>query len=197
MVIISHLNSSCYSAEMSSLSAQMAALEKKHALQGQSAKQSMHVVEHEIQSETSLLNHTAGSIITSLRAPPSSLRSNSNLEEYFRANVESAQAGAAVITPPAEPIQQDGDKAQSNESSAIQREYDMDTWKMYHRIQQARARPEHSTNDEQQAAISSSSVRMVSEERRLSDVSESRRIVSFNECDDDDDVEIFEMEMDS
>lgn len=175
----------------------MAALEKKHALQGQSAKQSMHVVEHEIQSETSLLNDTASSI-TSLRAPPSSLRSNSNLEEYFRAKVESAQAGAAVITPPAEPIQQDGDKAQSNESSAIQREYDMDTWKMYHRIQQARARPEHSTDDEQQAAISSSSVRMVSEERRLSDVSESRRLVSFNECDDgDDDVEIFEMEMDS
>ena len=188
MVVASLENIGWYSAEMSSLSAQMAALENE-IRKGKSVE--IHPKHHEVVQDSTALLVRDDKASSCLRAPPPSLRSDSDLEKYFRVNVESrCKNAAAVMTPAAE---------QSNDS-AIQREYDMDTWKMYHRIQSSR-RP-----GVIEESISSSSSRVVSDDddvegRRIRSDSDALGVSVHHDCiddDDDDDMdEIFELELDS
>jgi len=171
---------------MSSLSAQMAALEKQVALKGNLEQLETKIHQLPVDAPSALLVSDDMDSSCLLRAPPPSLKSDSDLERYFRVNVESKCSNeAAVMMPATEPIQ-------SHESAAIQREYDMDTWKMYHRIQSFRKSGAIEEN------ISSSSVRVVSNERRLSDVDEIHGATFHKEEECDlDDGEIFELELDS
>ena len=188
-VVIPPISTSWNSFEMSSLSAQMAALEKKVASNAKCRELDTKIRPLPVQEPTALV--VSDDMYSScLRAPPPSLKSDSDLEKYSRANIESRCSNAAAIMMPAtEPIQRNT-KQQCNES-AIQREYDMDTWKMYHRIQSARKSGTIQEN------VSCSTVRVVSDERRLSNVDEIRG-VSFQEEESDFGFgEIFELEMDS
>lgn len=185
-------NNTCNTASMSTLSAQMKELEKKLGTQQKlnEIKTSASKLDS-INEQPLLVSDDMDS--TCLRAPPPSLRSDSDLEQYFRVHVESrCKHAAEIMTPATEPIQQASDK-----QSAIQREYDIDTWKMYHLIQSSR-RPNGVDSNVivgEEATIPSSGRK----ERRLSDVSERGNTgVSFQDCNDDDnDLGIFELELDS
>jgi len=166
--------------EMSCLSAQMAALEKKLA-QGGEGKPSTEIHARVMEEPTALF--VSDEMDSScLRAPPPSLKSDSDLERYFRANVET-KCENAVMMPATEPIRNESD------SSAIQREYDLDTWKMYHRIQSSRKHVVEGT-------FSSFTAQVVSDQRKLSVCSETEGDVSFHE-ENDDEEGIFELELDS
>jgi hypothetical protein len=179
-------------AEMSSLSAQMALLEKK--LGGKAAADPTDVTKHRrIMEEPTALLVSDQMSSSCLRAPPPSLKSDSDLENYFRANIEatSCQNANAIMMPDAEP----SIRNESDDSSAIQREYDLDTWKMYHRIQSSRKQNRAAT----ERARHASSARVVSDnddEQNLSIIDESRTGMSFQEQENDNDEGIFELELD-
>lgn len=165
----------------------MAALEKKLAREGAIKEPASDVPENKeiriMQEQPTALLVSDEMNFSCLRAPPPSLKSDSDLERYFRANV--AETKNAVMMPANEPIS-------CSDSSAIEREYDLDTWKMYHRIQSSRKHVE---------GTMPSHARVVSDDdddQMLSVVYESSS-VSFHEHVEDKygDEGIFELELDS
>ena len=177
-------------AEMSCLSAQMAVLEKK--LKGKAADPTDVKIHQRVMEVPTALRVSDQMDSSCLQAPPPSLKSDSDLENYFRANVETTSCQHAIMLPDAEP----SIRNESDDSSAIQREYDLDTWKMYHRIQSSRK--QHRTATER-AILASRSARVVSDsddDQNLSTIDESRTGVSFYEQEDDDNEGIFELDLD-
>lgn len=125
------------STSMSSLSTLMQALEKDSPHERIGFGSMTPLLEpHDDQQDDS----DNGDTDISLRAPPCSLRSDSELEMYFRTKVEkvlSTDDVTKLVTNPAtEPIVLEQEMSRS--LVALKREYEMDTWKMYRRIQMAR-----------------------------------------------------------
>ena len=175
---------------MSSLSAQMAALEKDSHKEEEAPTPTLATPDSTDASEARLTHQDAMEWLDS-RAPPPSLRSDSELDKFFRSHADSTSLAQQLndklstklmTTPVTEPIQSMG---RQTASEAMEREYDLDTWKMYHRINSAR-RPTM-VEEEQSTLAESESYR-----------SETDKDESIHQHDDGLEMDaIFELELDA